>query len=112
MDNTLKHRDYWGTVEYSAEDECFYGKIIGINDLVTFEGTSVAELKTAFKEAVDDYLEMCAAQKKPPEKPYKGSFNVRIPPSLHRQAAQYAASQGLTLNKFVEHAIEQYVHHS
>lgn len=110
MDNTIKYRDYMGSVEYSAEDECFYGKVLGINDLVTFEGTSVEELKAAFQEAVDDYLEFCSAQQKEPEKPYRGTFNVRVNPSLHRQAAQFAASHGITLNKFVEQAIEDYVH--
>lgn len=111
MDNTMKYRDYLGNVEYSAEDNCFYGKILGINDLVTFEGMSVAELKNAFEESVEDYLTLCRKQNREPDKPYRGSFNVRINPSLHRQAAQFAAAQGLTLNKFVEKAIEQYVHH-
>ena len=112
MDNTIKYHDYIGSVEYSADDECFYGRVLGLNDLVTFEGTSVKELKNAFRDAIEDYLEICSRQGKEPEKPYKGSFNIRINPALHRQAAQYAAAQGLTLNKFVEQAIEQYVHHT
>lgn len=105
MSNALKYKDYFGSVEYSAEDDCFFGKIIGVNDLVTFEGTSTRELKQAFHEAVDDYLLICERCGKTPEKPYKGSFNVRIRPEVHRRAALYANAHGRTLNSFVEEAI-------
>jgi predicted HicB family RNase H-like nuclease len=105
MSNLLNYKGYYGNVEYSSEDDCFFGKLIGINDLVTFEGKSTDELKTAFHEAVDDYLLMCERHGKPPEKAYKGSFNVRIQPELHRQAALMAAARGMSLNAFVEEVI-------
>ena len=105
MSNALKYKDYLGSVEYSSEDDCFFGKVIGINDLVTFEGTSTSELKQAFCEAVDDYLLICKRAGKSPEKSYKGSFNVRVRPEIHRQAALYASAHGKTLNSLVEEAI-------
>ena len=109
MSNVLKYKDYYGTVEYSAEDDCLFGKIAAINDLVTFEGTSTAELKKAFEEAVDDYLDMCKRYGKQPEKTYKGTFNVRIKPELHKAAAVYANRHGKSLNTLVEEAIQHMV---
>ena len=71
-DNMLKYKDFYGSVEYSAVDECFFGKIIGTADLVTFEGTSVNNLKKAFSEAVEDYLVLCKEAGKEPQKSYRG----------------------------------------
>lgn len=102
----LEYKGYYANIDFSAEDEVFHGKLIGINDLVTFEGDSVAELKNAFHEAVEDYLETCKEINKSPDKTYKGSFNVRIPSELHRKAALYASMQKLSLNDFVRHAID------
>ena len=103
--NMLKHKDFLGSVEYSAADDCFFGKIIGTTDLVTFEGDSVESLKIAFKEAVEDYLELCKEAGKEPQKTYKGSFNVRISPDLHKDAAILANREGISLNAFVEKTI-------
>ena len=107
MNDILQYKSYYAEVHFSADDEIFYGKVIGINDLVNFEGTTVKELKKAFHEAVDDYLETCKEIGKNPEKTYKGSFNIRIPTELHRQAARYAALKKMTLNDFVRHAIDK-----
>jgi len=104
-DNMLKYKDFYGSVEYSAADECFFGKIIGTGDLVTFEGKSVDELKKAFTEAVNDYLVLCQEAGKKPQKSYRGSFNVRISPNLHREAVIISSKQGISLNAFVERAI-------
>jgi predicted HicB family RNase H-like nuclease len=106
MTDILEYKSYYASVHFSSEDEVFHGKIIGINDLVNFEGTTVKELKGAFHEAVDDYLETCKELGKEPEKTYKGSFNIRISPELHRQAAQYALLRGISLNDFVRNAID------
>ena len=104
-DNIIKYKDFYGSVEYSAADECFYGKIIGTEDLVTFEGSSVVDLKKAFIDAVNDYILMCNELDKKPQKSYKGSFNIRISPDLHREAALTAGKRGISLNAFVERAI-------
>lgn len=106
MNDILEYKSYYAEVHFNSEDEVFHGKIIGINDLVNFEGASVKELKKAFHEAVDDYLATCKELGKEPDKTYKGSFNVRIPSELHRQAALYAALKKMTLNEFVRYAID------
>ena len=106
MSEILKYKDYLASVHFSAEDEVFHGKILGINDLISFEGTTVKELKKAFTEAVEDYLETCKSLKKAPDKTYKGSFNIRIPTELHRQAAIHSALKNISLNDFVRQAID------
>ena len=105
MNNFLEYKGFSGTIEFSSQDDCFFGKIVGINDLVTFEGRSVEEIKASFFEAVDDYLEMCKELGKEPEKAYKGSFNIRIDPVLHKKAAKLATAYNISLNQFVESAI-------
>ena len=107
--NILEYKDFIGSVNYTDEDECFYGKIEGINDLVTFEGASVKELKKAFKDAVEDYLELCKELNKEPYKSVKGSFNIRIEPKLHYSAIYTALKKGISLNQFVAEAIKNNV---
>lgn len=111
MINSLKYLDYTATITYSADDEVFFGKVIGLNDLLLFEGTSVAELKQAFAETIDDYLEICKHLGKSPDKAYKGSFNVRISANLHKRAAIIASQQHVTLNDFVKTALAYAVEH-
>jgi predicted HicB family RNase H-like nuclease len=109
MKNTLEYKGYQAKVEFSVEDDVLFGELSGINDLVTFEGDNVQELKQAFHDAVDEYLELCKQQGKTPEKAYKGSFNVRIKPETHRLAARKAEALGISLNEFVEKAITSQV---
>jgi len=109
MTNTMKYKNYYGSVEFSNEDSVFWGKIIGINDHITYEGDSVETLRNNFQEAVDDYFEICIEIGKNPEKAYKGTFNVRIAPALHRELAIYSTAQGKTLNSTVEEAIRNYI---
>lgn len=109
MNDILEYKGYYAEVHFNSEDEVFYGKIIGINDLVSFEGTSVKQLKKEFQEAVEDYLVTCKELGKEPEKTYKGTFNVRISSELHRQAARHAALNKMTLNDFVRQAIDSMV---
>lgn len=106
MKDILQYRNYTAEVHFSSEDEVFFGRIIGINDLVNFEADSVKELKKAFVEAVEDYLSTCKQLNKSPEKTFKGSFNVRIPSSLHRQAAMFASLKKVSLNDFVRYALD------
>jgi len=109
MKNMLTYNGYFGSVEYCEVDNILHGKIIGINDSITYHGDSVKSLKKSFIEAVDDYLEICAATGKEPEKAYKGTFNVRIEPALHRQLVIYSISHGKSLNATVEEAISNFV---
>lgn len=109
MKDILKYEGFIGSVHFSSEDECFYGKIEGIDDLISFEGQNVNELKKAFFEAVSEYKELCMRVNKPLFKSYKGSFNVRITPELHRKAVQKSLMLGLSLNQLVQKAIEEEV---
>ncbi len=109
MSSLMEYKGYVGSAEFSAEDSVFFGKVQGVRAMISYEGTTVAELETDFRAAVDDYLELCAAEGKEPEKAYKGTFNVRISPELHRKAAIAAFSEKITLNRFVERSIEQAV---
>ena len=109
MNNLLEYKGYYGTVEYSTADNILFGKVMGVNSLISFEGESVQKLKDDFESAVDDYIEMCAERNIEPEKAYKGSFNVRVSPELHKILALYSASHNQTLNATVEEAIRQHV---
>lgn len=109
MNNLLEYKGYFGTVEYSSSDKVLYGKVIGVNGLISYEGNSVDELQADFEAAIDDYLEMCEEQGIKPQKTYKGSFNIRISPVLHRDLVIYAAAHNMTMNAAVESAIREYV---
>lgn len=109
MSDFLNYKGYYGSIEVSIEDNVLHGKILFINDLVTYEANNVSGLKTAFQEEVDDYIAFCAEVGKEPEKPFRGTFNVRIDPELHKKAAIEAVKRGLTLNQFVSTAISNEV---
>ena len=109
MKGTMEHEGYLGSVRYSAEDHVFYGKVEYIRSLITFEGTDVASLESAFVEAVDDYLETCEEFGKTPEKPFKGTFNVRTGQALHRRASVYAVTHDKSLNQVVNEALYVYL---
>ena len=105
----LHYKGYAGSIEFSEEDMVFHGKVVGIKSLISFEGDSVATITEDFHDAVDEYLEFCKSKGIQPEKPFKGSFNVRIGSELHRKAAMVASGRGISLNAFVEDAISQCV---
>ena len=109
MKNNLDYKGYIGTVEYSANDDILFGKVIGINGLISYEGDSIQSLKQDFEDAVDSYLEACLEKNIEPQKTYKGSFNVRISPELHKVLAIYAAKKNKSLNSTVEDALKEYV---
>ena len=93
MSSMLEYKGYHATVEYDAEDDIFVGEVFGIADSLNFHGTSVEELKAMFRQSIDNYLELCKQIGKNPEKEFRGSFNVRISPELHRKAALEAEKQ-------------------
>ena len=109
MNNTMEYKGYIGSVEFSEADGVFFGKVMGIRGLLSYEGTTAKELVEDFHGTVDDYLALCEAQGTVPEKAYKGSFNVRISPELHKKAVICAAAQQMSLNSFVERALERLV---
>ncbi len=109
MANTIEYKGYIGSIEYSSEDKCFFGKLEMIDDLVTFEATAALELEDNFHNAVDSYMETCRDLGREPQKLYKGVFNVRIEPELHKKVYQEALRAGLSLNSFVRQALSRQV---
>jgi predicted HicB family RNase H-like nuclease len=107
--NYLHYKNYVGSIEFSEKDAVFHGKVIGIKSLISFEGESVSTITIDFHKAIDEYLQFCTDKGKDPEKPYKGSFNVRIGADLHRKVALAASARGVSLNTLVEDAIRQAV---
>ncbi|MBL6447632.1 type II toxin-antitoxin system HicB family antitoxin [Fulvivirga sp. 29W222] len=105
----LDYKGYTGSIEYSQEDNLLYGKVLGIRGLISYEGETGQQLEQDFKEAVDTYLNDCKATGKKPEKPFKGSFNVRISATLHQKAALLAMETKTSLNSLVEEAIRSRV---
>jgi predicted HicB family RNase H-like nuclease len=106
MKNLMEYNGYFGTVDYNDQDETFYGKVAFIRDLVSYEGQSVQELKQSFHDAVEDYLELCQREQKTPEKSFKGSFNIRTGPELHRKAWEYAETHNTNVNQVVKEALK------
>ena len=101
----LEYKGYTGSIEYSAEDNLLYGKVLGIRGLISYEGGTGKELEDDFHEAIDTYLADCEMNDIKPEKPFKGSFNVRVSPTLHQRAALLAMEAKVSLTNFVAEAI-------
>lgn len=109
MINRIQYKKYVGTVEYTDEDGIFHGKVLGIRGLISYEGKDIEDLKKDFHNAVDDYLNYCDAKGIKPQAPFKGSFNVRVEPELHRIAVEKAQERGISLNKLVNNALTAYL---
>lgn len=103
---TMTHNGYQAAIEYDEEAELFHGEIAGLRDVITFQGKSVAELKTAFRDSVEDYLAFCRERGEEPEKPFSGQFVVRTNPQAHRRAVLAARREGLSLNAWVTSVLE------
>ena len=106
----MKYKGYIGHVEYDDEAKIFHGEVVGLKDIITFQGSSVEELEEAFKDSVEDYLAWCKKRKEKPEKTFSGTFNLRIPPDLHARLALHAKSMGVSLNSFIAQTLNQMVH--
>ena len=105
--NVMTHRGYSARIEFDAEDEIFTGRIAGIRDVVGFHAETVAGLKRAFHEAVDDYVATCAKLKQSPQKPYSGNLMLRVDPDVHSRAARAAELAGKSLNQWSEEALAE-----
>ena len=104
---TMRYKGYAARIEYSDKDGCFVGHIAAIRDVVGFHGESVAELRSAFEEAVDDYLETCATLGKEPQKSYSGKLMLRIPPDIHAAVATAAETSGKSINQLVTEILNE-----
>lgn len=107
MKNSLTYKGYAARIEFSAEDECFIGKLAGINDVIGFHGESVKALKAAFEEAVDDYLDTCQQLGKSPQKPYSGKLMLRLTPEIHASVARAAELSGMSINQWATKALHE-----
>lgn len=105
----IKYKGYTGHVEYDDEAKIFYGDVLGIKDVVTFQGTTVDEIEQAFKDSVDDYLAFCKERNEEPDRPFSGKFNLRIPPNLHAKLSIAAQLQGESLNNYIAKMLQRLV---
>lgn len=108
----LKYKGYTGSVEYSEEDNCLYGKVLGFRkDCITYEGETISELKSDFEGAINDYLVSCKDRGVEPGKPYSGRLIVRMPSDLHGMVAMAASNAGPTINEFIKRAVSNELKH-
>ena len=106
--NNLEYKGYYGSIEYSKEDKCLYGKVLGmIKDCIIYEGNTVEELENDFKDAIESYFEGCKEMGIKPRKGYNGVLNIRIPSEIHSRIAAYAENHGTSINAFIRDSIEQ-----
>ena len=103
----MTYKGYQAKVEMDEEAGLFHGEVINTRDVITFQGRSVRELKKAFADSVDDYLEFCAARGEEPEKPFSGKFLVRVSPEMHREIMAEARQQGKSLNTYVSEKLQR-----
>jgi predicted HicB family RNase H-like nuclease len=105
----MRYKEYVALVEFDASANIFHGEVKNLHDVITFEGESVAELRQAFEDSVEDYLEFCKSIGKEPEKAYSGRLLVRVDPSLHREISLQAAKEDLSINQWVEETLAEAV---
>ena len=105
----MEYKGYFARVEFDDEANIFHGEVINLRDVITFEGESVEELRKAFTDSVEDYLEFCAERGEDPEKPYSGKFLVRVEPDLHKTLVIQARKNGKSLNTWVSDALNQVI---
>ena len=110
MNNIMKYKGYFAEIRYSDEDECFCGRIEGLeHDIISFEGESVKKLKKDFRDAIDSYLSMCKKNNFSPEKQCKGSLNVRLGVDLHTKAKMKSIEEHISINELIKNAVAQYL---
>lgn len=107
QDGLISYKGYLGSCKISEEDKVLFGEVLFINDLISYEGRTVREITRAFRSAVDDYLKTCKGQGKKVDKPFKGSFNIRIGESLHRKISLKALERKVSVNKLIKDILEK-----
>jgi len=103
----MKYKGYTGIVHYDDDAELFHGEIINLRDVITFQATTAKQLKKAFHDSIDDYLDFCKSRGEEPEKPFSGKLILRTTPELHKAAATAAAYAGQSLNTWISKVIER-----
>lgn len=105
----MTYKGYRGSVRFDDAAEIFHGEVTGVRDVVTFQGRTVDELKTAFQESIDDYLEFCKSRGEDPDKPYSGRFLLRVDPALHRRLVELSGDDGDSLNNWIASRLQGFV---
>lgn len=100
--NIIKYKNYTGSIEFDDENNFFHGEVINMRDVITFQGKSIAELRKALKDSIEDYLDFCKKRKEDPEKPFSGHFIVRTTPEIHQKIFHAAKKSGKSLNAWIE----------
>ncbi|MBP1848282.1 putative HicB family RNase H-like nuclease [Rhizobium petrolearium] len=106
---TMHYKGYEAVVEFDEDADIFHGEVVNMRDVITFQGTSAAELKQAMADSIEDYLVFCKERGEEPEKPFSGQFVVRTEPSIHKAVSSAARREGVSLNKWVTQALERAV---
>ena len=110
MDNIMRYKGYWAEIKYSDEDECVCGYIEGLKeDVISFEGETVKDLKRDFKNAIEDYLKICKELNKEPEKQCKGSLNIRLGVELHNKVKMKSIEKNISINELIKNAVSAYL---
>ena len=104
------YKNYVAHIEFDDEAEFFHGEVINTRDVITFQGSTVKELKKTFKDSIDDYLEFCKERNEEPDRPFSGKFNLRLDPDLHREISIIAKKHHMSLNEWVSEAIKHHLH--
>jgi predicted HicB family RNase H-like nuclease len=103
----MRYKKYLAKIEYDNDAKVFHGRVLGIKDVVNFEGDCVEELNKAFRDSIEDYLAFCAERGEEPQKPYSGKFEIRINPELHERLSMRASEKGISINKFVSEVLQE-----
>lgn len=107
----MTYKGYVAKIEFDEDNNIFTGMVINTRTVITFSGLSVDELEKEFHNSVEDYLQWCKEDGVSPEKPYSGKFNVRLTPQMHQEAALKAGMMGISLNRFMEIAVQEKLNH-
>jgi len=110
MNNTMNYKGYVARVEFDPRDNIFVGRVLGINDSISFHGETVSELTADFHQAIEHYLDDCKANRRKPEKPASGKIMLRIPPEVHAAVSLAAQASGKSLNQWALETLEHAVH--
>ena len=102
----MTYKGYYATVSFDDEAEIFHGEVVGLKDVITFQGRSVEELKVALEDSVEDYFDFCDSRGEDPDKPYSGKFVLRVESALHRRLSELSAKEGASLNSWIRSKLE------
>ena len=111
-ESMLEYKGYHAKIYFDARDDIFVGEVFGLNDSLNFHGSNVQELKEMFRQCIDNYLQLCQELGEEPEREFKGNFNIRAQPELHRQLAYNALKEGKSLNQYINESLEQFIANS